>query len=522
MNVLHANSIITFIIGVTVITAPEEIIINNNSIINAQNILKIMNRLSNLISFGVTIAPLVVAATYKAQIDVGGAVGYFDLAIANGQAQYTWALDLTSFSTTCDLSQGLTYHIHSYWNNEAATSASLSECGASYTGGHYDPNLACSGSSQDISSLCVDLGRTSSSGYTYSCNSANYAQGHYALCELGDISGKFGRAYATSDKQFSSQGILIDYQPEYNANYQNADLVSKQWASIVFHCGQDSSRLVCAKLEETSVSTVVSEVEPTFYKSSIDADGATGYFDLEIDNGKALYNWYLDLTEFSTTCDLSQGLTYHIHSYWTDDTTSSATLGACASTYTGGHYDPNLACSGSSQDIAGLCVDINRTAALGYTYSCSPSNYADGHYALCEVGDISGKFGRAYASTGKIFSSGGEIVDYQPPYNANYQASDAVSKQWTSIVFHCGQDSSRLVCGKLFGVDAPTPSPSLAPSSSSSAPSSSSSTLSPTVTNEDNSSSGNDKKDVTKTTGFIAGITIAVIVVVVVIVVAAW
>lgn len=197
-------------------------------------------------------------------------------------------------------------------------------------------------------------------------------------------------------------------------------------------------------------------VSATFYKATIDSDGAVGYFNMEIGNGQASYSYYLDLSEFSTTCDLDLGLKYHIHTYWNydDDSTLSATseTEGCVAAYTGGHYDPNLACSTSSQDVSELCLDINRTLSQEYIYGCSTTVYADGEYALCEVGDLTNKFGISYPSTGYIFSSSSALIDFQPPYAANYLTEDQISRQWASIVFHCPADSSRLVCAKLYPV----------------------------------------------------------------------
>lgn len=89
--------------------------------------------------------------------------------------------------------------------------------------------------------------------------------------------------------------------------------------------------------------------------SASETAGASGYLSLTIGTGVAYYKPYLDLTQWSLlsaqTCDTSQ-LTYHIHSYWTNSTASSSHTSYCASTITGGHYDPNLACGPSSQNSA--------------------------------------------------------------------------------------------------------------------------------------------------------------------------
>lgn len=195
-------------------------------------------------------------------------------------------------------------------------------------------------------------------------------------------------------------------------------------------------------------STIAYQYCATFDSSS--SEGATGYFLLSIENGTSSHSFFLALNEFSTTCDLNQGLAYHIHTNWLNTTTMSSSNAYCAKALTGNHYDPNLACGPNSEDSNDLCADLGRTSSSGYHYSCSASNYSMGKYSYCEVGDLSGKFGRVYMTEigSDTFQVNG-ITDYQPPYVANYMMSDYVAHQWASIVFHCGEDGSRLVCGVL-------------------------------------------------------------------------
>jgi len=78
--------------------------------------------------------------------EASGAGGYFQANFAPGVAQYAYSLDLSDFdlsslgddAATCDLSQGLDWHIHTYWT-EAEQSAAGAAC--STCGGHYDPSL---------------------------------------------------------------------------------------------------------------------------------------------------------------------------------------------------------------------------------------------------------------------------------------------------------------------------------------------------------------------------------------------
>ncbi len=62
------------------------------------------------------------------------------------------------------------------------------------------------------------------------------------------------------------------------------------------------------------------------YTSSLSINGAMGYMRVQFDAlSNAIYTVDLDMTDFKTTCDMTQGLTYHIHSFWTDASSNSAT-----------------------------------------------------------------------------------------------------------------------------------------------------------------------------------------------------
>lgn len=166
---------------------------------------------------------------------------------SDGEGQHTLELDLTDFSAmpgTCDVAQGLTYHIHSFWNGTSeALSGDNAACGLAFTGNHYDPYLACGPNTEEVAS-CAALGRVTPA-YTYPCTSAAYGNGQYDYCEVGDTSGKFGKLFATDAdlKLFSAD--VFDPSPALLPDYEAASQLSSQWASLVVHCG--SSRILCAK-----------------------------------------------------------------------------------------------------------------------------------------------------------------------------------------------------------------------------------------------------------------------------------
>ena len=143
--------------------------------------------------------------------------------------------------THCTMHSSQEYHIHTSWTNSAKNSAATSlECKA--TGLHYDPYLACG----YPSSNCSALNRESPKGYT--CTPSIYSSGQYAKCQVGDTSGKFGNAFATSGLKFQQLGPLYDYHPPVAANYLVGTSRTSTFASVVFHCPGTNARLLCAKL----------------------------------------------------------------------------------------------------------------------------------------------------------------------------------------------------------------------------------------------------------------------------------
>jgi len=185
--------------------------------------------------------------------------------------------------------------------------------------------------------------------------------------------------------------------------------------------------------------------------SPSEALGASGYFAMDISNGVGKYAYYLDISQMSTYyCQYpSQGLAYHLHSYWLFYYYAQSGAGwqACSSTITGGHYDPYYACSAASQEFLYNCKYLKQTYKDGYEYTCNET-YAVGMFSTCEVGDLSGKFGAA-KSTNKIYQSSTTLYDYLPPIAANFKDSMRNSEMWTSVVFHCLPDQTPLVCSSF-------------------------------------------------------------------------
>lgn len=201
--------------------------------------------------------------------EAGGAFGHFALSIQDdGTGSVNLEVDLNgidkSVQQSCDLSQGLSVHIHGTWENNALNSGSGGlTCGLGKTSNHYDPYLGCSpksnnqdsGDTSKPSGLCHNANKgypsTSKVPYVYGCNKAAFAS-KKEVCEVGDITGKFGILLplnATNNLVFKLS-TTIDNYPLLKDDYLSHDL-TRGWASVVLHCAGGTAkgkRLVCAKM----------------------------------------------------------------------------------------------------------------------------------------------------------------------------------------------------------------------------------------------------------------------------------
>lgn len=169
--------------------------------------------------------------------ETNGASGYFLIDITSKESSaHRLTLDLSNFSTSCDLSQGLTYTINTSWNNTNLNSSSYENCDKAHTGGNYDPSFACGPDSEYFDSECVLLDRTATYGYNYSCSPETYESSNYVVCELGDLSGKHGELYETETNSsvFEISTPEIDYLPPFAYNYKHAQSVFPSWSAVVF------------------------------------------------------------------------------------------------------------------------------------------------------------------------------------------------------------------------------------------------------------------------------------------------
>ena len=134
---------------------------------------------------------------------------------------------------------GLKYHIHEEWNygNDTEDKMGATECGAAYTGGHWDPWLACGSASGDeyctSQGGCVNSSSIINTKNKYECNTTNFRKEPYT-CEVGDWSGKYGLLHIVNDS-----GTITDLSP---FEVDGSDL---DGYSVVFHCN-DGTRAFCA------------------------------------------------------------------------------------------------------------------------------------------------------------------------------------------------------------------------------------------------------------------------------------
>ena len=176
----------------------------------------------------------------------------------------------------------------------------------------------------------------------------------------------------------------------------------------------------------------------------------SGQFVQNISSGCATYNFYANLTNV-TTCDFGRypQVSFHIH---TKSIFNRHKANKRSCYHTGGQYDPNLACSESSESHQTLCPALNRTLAQGYQYTCVGSQY---EYAYtdpdgrCAVGDISGKLRLLTVPDTRYIQFIRPFTDVIPVYVRNFNASTpGMTKGWRSFVVHCGDpEHTPIACG---------------------------------------------------------------------------
>ena len=94
-----------------------------------------------------------------------------------------------------------------------------------------------------------------------------FSAGQFSACEVGDLSGKFGKAVPVSNRIVSSPTLMYDPLGYYQFNYLKQVETANQWASVVFHCST-GARLFCAKFLLDSAGTSTCAANGAFTLSS--------------------------------------------------------------------------------------------------------------------------------------------------------------------------------------------------------------------------------------------------------------
>lgn len=341
--------------------------------------------------------------------------------------------------TSCT-AEGLHYHIHEMWTyDDDVDRIGSSACGAAYTGGHYDPYLACGPHTANIycetydTDECVESSTTYDNKNIYVCNETVYEYYPYA-CEVGDWSGKYGTIQLIDNVTYLSAGSYWELK--------SAEVWKK---SIVFHCANTDARAFCATFSVEG-ETEVYEIEQNATAEAILPDTTLGAL-IEISIGGLIYPGGLFLfypngtvavllLQFFTGTGVGIGkcseYSYRIYDSWSVENASLITTEGCIAA-AGNFYDPTISCMYDSE--SSYCkYDYRLCNDSSYSYSC---NYTADRYS-CAPGDLSGKYGIAkFKNYTYIFSGEDDLL---PPLDS------LIGK---SIGVECASSGELLACAGI-------------------------------------------------------------------------
>ena len=265
-------------------------------------------------------------------------------------------------------SETFPWHIHDY----PFTTQHDDPCSAASVGGHFDPFMV--GGRPD---------------YSTRCSTANPS-----LCEVGDLSGKFGNLNPTD----SPNRFHIDtYLPLHGVH----SIVGR---SVVIH-RNNGARWVCANIEYPSDVTVA--------YSPFRANFIGNIFFIEPFSPMGLTTVFTRLSYISGSMD-SSSHNWHVH---------RDPIGGSGDCDDGGpHYNPR-----------GINVD-----SPDYS-NCSPSNQI-----ACEIGDLTGKGSRLNFTNGRTVSF---YTDTELPVRVNGLGETILRR---SVVVHASNaGAARIACANL-------------------------------------------------------------------------
>jgi len=305
----------------------------------------------------------------------------------SGQANDTASDMISTGNFTECVTGGLKYHIHESWDWSEAQGDKIggTDCGSTYTGGHWDPWHAC-GSASGFD-YCDYSGGTPSDCLPTSSYSADFSSDPFSA-EVGDWNGKYGLLTLDSDNTATRT----------DSSFYEVFGSEVSGKSIVFHCN-GGSRAFCAPFVEstTDASNTIPDQDSTVTQVVADFDlldgdsyvymYSTGEVSIELD--------WSSITDDTGCDDLSYGI------FEAGSTTlSSSAVGEDCDDVVGDFYDPTHQCmafSGSEYCSGGLLCDVDD---MDYSYSCDWDN---DRYS-CAPGDLSGKFETIDAAADTSFS----------------------------------------------------------------------------------------------------------------------
>jgi len=258
------------------------------------------------------------------------------------------------------------------------------------------------------------------------------------------MSGKFGKLGLTNGIGAAS----------YTDSYYPYPL--EEGRSIVFH-GVDGARVLCGKLMEVDGTPTVSTQKQS---SKLDTNIFNGFIEVKMtfnspENDMSEISAALDFNKMppgvslpAACTDPGSEIAWHIHSRWSWLDWSMA-FGPydCDDISTENHVDPGKACGAASNNDFCKYPDCD----FG-TYDCTSTSYGGDPFA-CEVGDLSGKFGKLVVGADMTASATGLMdayLDFESvkarPFDDSDPDPDLIRSR--SIVFHC-PGAERAFCIKV-------------------------------------------------------------------------
>ena len=270
-------------------------------------------------------------------------------------------------------SETFPWHVHNY----PFTTQERDPCSAGSVGGHFDPFMA-----------------SSRPNYSTSCSS------NHSLCEVGDLSGKFGPLHANS---LVNKTYIDEYLPLYG-------VYSIVGHSVVIH-RNDNSRWVCANIEYPSDVNVAYSPFRTVFAGGVNLVG--DIFFIEPYSPLNLTTVFVQLSYISGPVN-STSHEWHVHN------NAIGSDGKCSDA--GPHYNPR-----------GISTEDRRYLL------CNPSNQT-----ACEIGDLTGK------SSQLSFTNGHSVLFYTDinlPVRINGLNETILGR--SVVIHHEALSSVQIACANL-------------------------------------------------------------------------